>query len=109
MLVLGYAKEDWQGHIPPAQLAGVQAALMQRGSLTVWVSKEALSAWHDEVRTGRPGAPRTYRDIAITCMVVLAVVYWLTLRTTQGLIASVLPLLKVGLPVPAYTTLCRRR
>jgi hypothetical protein len=84
------------------------AALMQRGSLTVWVSKEALSAWHDEVRTGRPGAPRTYRDIAITCMVVLAVVYRLTLRTTQGLIASVLPLLKVGLPVPAYTRLCRR-
>jgi hypothetical protein len=21
LLVLGYAKEDWQGHIPPAQLA----------------------------------------------------------------------------------------
>jgi hypothetical protein len=33
----------------------------------------------------------------------------LTLRATQGLIASVLQLLKVALPVPAYTTLCRRR
>ncbi|MDQ4147652.1 MAG: IS5 family transposase, partial [Pseudomonadota bacterium] len=84
------------------------AALIQRGSLTVWVSEEALSAWQDEVRTGRPGAPRTYRDIAITCMAVLAVVYRLTLCATQGLIASVLPLLKVGLPVPAYTRLCRR-
>jgi hypothetical protein len=85
------------------------AALIQRGSLTLWVSEEALSAWHDEVRTGRPGAPRTYSDIAITCMAVLAVVYRLTLRATQGLMASVLQLLKVALPVPAYTTLCRRR
>ncbi|MDQ4146305.1 MAG: transposase [Pseudomonadota bacterium] len=41
-------------------------------------------------------------------MAVLAVVYRLTLCTTQGLIASVLPLRKVGLPVPAYTRLCRR-
>ena len=85
------------------------AALIQRGSLTLWVSEEALSAWHDEVRTGRPGAPRTYSDIAIMCMAVLAVVYRLTLRATQGLIASVLQLRKVALPVPAYTTLCRRR
>jgi hypothetical protein len=23
LVVLGYAKEDWQSHIPPAQLAGV--------------------------------------------------------------------------------------
>jgi hypothetical protein len=85
------------------------AALIQRGSLTLWVSEEALSAWHDEVRTGRPGAPRMYSDIAITCMAVLAVVYRLALRTTQGLLSSVLKLLKVALPVPGYTTLCRRR
>jgi hypothetical protein len=85
------------------------AALIQRGSLTVWVSEEALSAWHDEVRTGRPGAPRTYSDIAITCMAWLSAVYRLTLQATQGWMASVLHLLKVGLPVPAYTRLCRRR
>ena len=60
------------------------AALIQRGSLTLWVSQEALSVWHDEVRTGRPGAPRRYSDIAITCMAVLAVVYRLTLRANRG-------------------------
>jgi hypothetical protein len=84
------------------------ATLMQRGSLTVWVSEEALTAWHDDVRTGRPGAPHTYSDTAILCMAWLSAVYRLTLRATQGLLASVLNLLKVGLPVPAYTTLCRR-
>ncbi len=39
----------------------------------------------------------------------LSAVYRLTLQATQGFIAAVLKLLKVGLWVPDYTTLCRRR
>ena len=39
----------------------------------------------------------------------LSAVYRLTLRATQGLLISVMELLKVKLPVPDYTTLCRRR
>jgi hypothetical protein len=35
--------------------------------------------------------------------------YRLALRATQGLLSSVLRLLKVALPVPDYTTWCRRR
>src|SRR5919107_4408527 len=85
------------------------AALIRRGSLAVWVSEEALSAWHNDERTGKPGAPRTYSDTAILCMAWLSAVYRLTLRATQGLTASVLTLLKVTLPVPHPTTLCRRR
>ena len=85
------------------------AALVARGSLTLWVSEEALRAWHAGVRGGKRGAPRTYSDIAITCMATLSAVYRLTLRATQGLLSSVLKLLKVALPVPNYTTLCRRR
>jgi Transposase DDE domain len=85
------------------------AALMQRGSLTVWVSEEALTAWHDDTYTGRRGAPRTDSDTAMLCMAWWSAVSRLRLRATQGLMASVLKLLKVGLPVPAYTTLCRRR
>ena len=85
------------------------AALIQRGSLTLWVSEETLRAWHDAARTGKRGAPRTYSDVAISCMVSLSAVYRLALRATQGLLASVLSLLKLALPVPNYTTLCRRR
>src|ERR671925_44605 len=79
------------------------AALIQRGSLTVWVSEEALAAWHDDTYTGRRGAPRTYSDTAILCMAWLSAVYRLRLQATQGLMASVLELLKVGLSVPDYT------
>ncbi len=85
------------------------AALIQRGSLTVWVSEEALTAWHDDTYTGRRGAPRPYSDTAMLCMAWVSAVYRLTLQATQGWMVSVLHLLKVGLPVPAYTTLCRRR
>jgi IS5 family transposase len=85
------------------------AALEKRGSLTLWVSEEALSGWHEDARTGKRGAPRTYSDTAILSMAWLSAVYRLALRATQGLLVSVLKLLRVELPVPDYTTLCRRR
>src|SRR3712207_4090863 len=39
-------------------------ALQRRGSLTVWVTPEALAAWHPP-RTGRRGRSRAYSDPAI--------------------------------------------
>lgn len=42
-------------------------------------------------------------------MATLEEVYHLPLRATEGLMISVVKLLEVALPVPDYTTLCRRR
>lgn len=42
-------------------------------------------------------------------MATLMEVYGLPLRATRGLLLSVFELLGVSLPVPCYTTLCRRR
>ncbi len=39
-------------------------ALQRRGSLTVWVTPEALTAWR-QPRTGQRGRPRDYSDVAI--------------------------------------------
>jgi Transposase DDE domain len=39
-------------------------ALQRRGSLTVWVTPEALAAWHPP-RTGRRGRSPRYADLAI--------------------------------------------
>jgi len=85
------------------------AALVQRGSLTVWVDADTIAAWHNHQHSGQPGKPRTYSELAITCMATLQVVYHLPLRATQGLLSSVLQLLGVHLEVPHYSTLCRRR
>jgi len=84
-------------------------ALVERGSLTVWVSRDVLSAWHNRERTGKRGKPANYTDTAILCMATLEEVYGLPLRATQGLTRSVLRLLGVAVSVPCYTTLCRRR
>ena len=84
------------------------AALINRGDLTVWADEDALEAWHAPEHAGQRGAPRVYSDLAIECMVMLKAVYGLPLRTTQGLLNSVMSLMGVDLPVPDDTTLSRR-
>lgn len=85
------------------------AALVGRGSLTLWVDAATLADWHNPQRSGKPGKPCTYSDLAITCMATLQAVYHLPLRATQGLLCSVVQLLSADLAVPDYSTLCRRR
>lgn len=84
-------------------------ALVERGSLTVWVSDDVLSAWNNQARSGKRGRPLDYSDTAILCMATLEEVYHLPLRATEGLMCSIIHLLGVELSVPDYTTLCRRR
>src|SRR3954451_6117172 len=67
-------------------------ALQQRGSLRVWVTPEALAAWHPP-KTGRRGRSRTYSDIAIE---------------TGHLLRSLPTLLGLDTGVPDHTTFSRR-
>ncbi len=85
------------------------AALVGRGSLTLWVSEDVLAGWNNTARTGQRGKPATYTDTAILCMASLEEIYHLPLRATEGLLSSVVKLLGVGLAVPDHTTLSRRR
>jgi hypothetical protein len=84
------------------------AALVQRGSLTLWVSDEILTLWINQEKTSKRGRPTIYSDIAISCMATLKEVYHLSLRATQGLLLSVIKLLDVDVEAPDYTTLSRR-
>ena len=83
-------------------------ALIQRGSLTVWVDDQTMDAWLGNKRAGQVGAPTTYTDIAIQCLLTLKAVFHLPLRQAQGLATSIFALLGVALPVPTYSTLSRR-
>lgn len=85
------------------------AALVQRGSLTVWLDDACIGGWHNSQKSGRRGASCTYTDSAILCALTLQVVYHLPLRATQGLLLSVFGLLQLDLWVPNYSTLSRRR
>ena len=82
-------------------------ALQQRGSLTVWVTPEALAAW-TPAKTGRRGRPAAYSDIAVETAVVLRLAMGRPWRQTEGLLRSIVQLLGLELPVPDHTTLARR-
>jgi hypothetical protein len=87
--------------------AAYEAALRQRGSLTVWFTDEAIRAWRAEPRT-TPGGQPWYSALAILTALTLRAVFRLGLRQTEGLIGSILRLLGLELKVPDHTTLSRR-
>ena len=64
--------------------AEYDAALRQRGSLTVWFSEEAVAAWRAEPRATRGGQP-WYSGLAIATALTLRAVFRLALRQTEGL------------------------
>jgi hypothetical protein len=106
------AKAICRRHIPKQQhrvtnWAAYDAALRQRGSLTVWFTDAAIAAWRAEPRTSRGGQP-SYSDLAIVMALTLRAVFRLALRQTEGLIGSILQLLGLNLAVPDHSTLSRR-
>src|SRR5215213_5160553 len=82
-------------------------ALQQRGSLTVWVTPEALAAWHPP-RTGRRGRSPQYAEIAIETGHLPRLAFGRPWRQTEGLLRSLTDLLGVGVGVPDHTTFLRR-
>src|SRR4051812_13649157 len=104
--------QDRRHHIPKQKhrvtnWPAYDAALRQRGSLTVWFSDEAIAAWRAEPRTTR-GGQACYSPLAITTALTIRAVFHLALRQTEGLIGSLMGLLGLDLPVPDHSTLSRR-
>ncbi|NUB25787.1 IS5 family transposase [Azospirillum brasilense] len=87
--------------------ATYEASLRQRGSLTIWFSEEGVQAWRAAPRTTRGGQPR-YSAVAIETALTLRALFHLAFRQTEGLIGSLMQLLRLDLLVPDHTTLSRR-
>jgi hypothetical protein len=84
-------------------------ALIARGGISFWIDEAALAAWKHSPTNRRRGSPRIYSDTAIQCAFVVKSIYGLSLRAAQGFLSSVMRLMKLDLPVPNYSTLCRRQ
>jgi IS5 family transposase len=84
-------------------------ALVQRGSLTMWITEDVVQTWYAAEAAHKRGHPCTYTDTAILTMATLQEIYHLGLRQTQGLMESIGQLLHLEVAIPDYSTLSRRR
>lgn len=84
-------------------------ALVQRGSLTLWLDEEVVSNWHACPQTGKRGRPRVYSNTAILCALTLKAVFNLPLRMTEGFLHSLKQLMHLDIAIPDYTSLCKRQ
>lgn len=83
-------------------------ALIQRGSITVWMEQESLKKWYSSSHTCLAGRPQTFSDEAILLLLTLREVFKLTLRSLHGFAKSLFEMMDVNLVVPSYTQISRR-
>jgi hypothetical protein len=84
-----------------------EKALVQRGSITFWLSDDFESTWQYAGAKQR-GAQFDYSDQAIRIMLTVKEVFHLTNRQVEGFLRSLFPLLKLDLAVPDHSTLSKR-
>jgi IS5 family transposase len=85
------------------------AALVKRGSVTLWFDEEAIKKWSAGKSVGKRGRPKKYSDMAIECGLTLKAMFKLTFRGVEGFIGSLVKSLKLELDVPDYTLICKRQ
>jgi hypothetical protein len=83
-------------------------SLKKRGSLSLWISEDAIEKWRSSKNPRFIGAPQQYSDDAILCMMTLKVVYSLPYRQLIGFIFSIFSLMKITLKIPHFTTVAER-
>jgi len=79
------------------------AALVERGSLELWIDEAVIERWH-----GVSGKGAVYHNDAIMCALCLRQVFGLALRQTQGFLRSLAAMLGLDVSIPHYSTLSRR-
>jgi DDE family transposase len=92
---MSFKVENWPAY---------EAGLRRRGSLTLWITDEALDHWE----THGPGGQARYTDMAIQTSLTLRAAFKLPPRQAEGLMASVLTLMGLAISVPDHTTVSRR-
>lgn len=83
-------------------------SLKKRGSLSLWISEDAIEKWNSPKDPHFIGAPQQYSDDAILCMMELKVVYRMPYRQLIGLVLSIFVFIKIALKVPHFTTVATR-
>jgi len=84
-----------------------EKALVQRGSITFWLSDDFEKVWLYAGEKQR-GSQFDYSDKAIEIMLTIKEVFHLTNRGVEGFVRSVFGMQNIYLPVPDHSTLSKR-
>lgn len=82
-------------------------SLKNRGSITLWMSDDVIAQWYYKGKKQK-GAQFKYSDKCIEACCIVRKVYRLALRQTEGLVKSIIGILKLEIDVPDYSVICRR-
>lgn len=82
-------------------------ALVQRGSITFWLSHDFEKNWRHTGEKQR-GSQFDYSEQAILVMLTVKEMFHFTNRQTEGFMRSLFAMLKIALPVPDHSTLSKR-
>src|ERR1700748_2350700 len=75
-------------------------SLVQRGSITIWFSQDAIDKWHANP-TGKRGRPSRYSDDAILTALLIRFVFHLPLRALEGFLSSLVSTMCISLHILA--------
>jgi hypothetical protein len=84
-----------------------EKALVQRGSLTFWLTDDFEKVWLYAGEKQR-GSQFDYSEQAIEIMLTIKEVFHLSNRRVEGFVRSVFAMMNIHLPVPDHTTLSKR-
>jgi hypothetical protein len=84
-----------------------EKALVQRGSITFWLSEDIEQTWLYDGEKQR-GSQFDYSDKAIEIMLTIKEVFHLTNRGVEGFVRSLFQMMNIDLPVPDHSTLSKR-
>src|SRR5215469_7697353 len=83
-------------------------ALVNRGNLSFWVSDVVIREWKHKNPDCQQGRHFVYSDLAIETLLTIRELYQLPYRTTEGFGKWIFGLMQLDLPIPDYTSLCKR-
>lgn len=82
-------------------------ALVQRGSITFWLSDDFEKTWWHTGKKQR-GSQFDYSEQTIQTMLTIREVFHMTNREVEGFVRSIFCMMKIELPVPDHSTLSKR-
>lgn len=83
-------------------------SLIKRGDIRNFITPDALKKWFS-TQGSMGGRPQCYSDRCIELILTIRYAFRLSLRAAQGLLCFLFETMDINLPVPHYSTVCKRQ